>query len=368
MCNNNQIKNNIIPEEISKRITSLRFILIFFVVCIHANLTPNEAINYYHYDFIQPFYIEVIKEIVCNILGCASVPLFFLFASYIQFKKNDKYLTLLKKKLKSLILPYVVWTIITIILYFLVQSIPQTAKYFQSSTNIVKNWKVLDWLKTLTYFYLEKDFKSPLVYQFWFIRDLFIFILLSPIFKILCDKVPGLIISIVTLLSLLDFPVYFTVSTYALFFYLLGYFFAKYEINFFEIADKLKYWEYLILLSIMTILFFVNNGEYYPRLISKIISSLFFLKLSNILINNENCFSILEYLSGYSFFLFAFHTPILGLSINKITQKLIPLHGILCLFQFLLAVTITTIIATCTGILLKKISIKTFSILNGGRK
>ena len=45
----------IIPEDISKRITSLRFILIIFVVFIHANLSPEQAINRYHYDFYQPY-------------------------------------------------------------------------------------------------------------------------------------------------------------------------------------------------------------------------------------------------------------------------------------------------------------------------
>ena len=42
-----------ISEEDSKRITSLRFLLIIFVVFIHANLTPDDALNYYHYDFIR---------------------------------------------------------------------------------------------------------------------------------------------------------------------------------------------------------------------------------------------------------------------------------------------------------------------------
>ena len=42
-----------ISEEDSKRITSLRFLLIVFVVFIHANLTPDDALNYYHYDFMK---------------------------------------------------------------------------------------------------------------------------------------------------------------------------------------------------------------------------------------------------------------------------------------------------------------------------
>ncbi|MDD6970288.1 MAG: acyltransferase, partial [Treponema sp.] len=132
-----------ISEEDSKRITSLRFLLIVFVVFIHANLTPDDALNYYHYDFIQPKWIEVFKNFICYTLGGAAVPLFFLFASYLQFSKNDSYPTLLKKRSKSLLLPYILWSVITVILYFIAQSIPQTAPYFQNPINIVRAWKVL---------------------------------------------------------------------------------------------------------------------------------------------------------------------------------------------------------------------------------
>ena len=79
-------------------------------------------------------------------------------------------------------------------------------------------------------------------------------------------------------------------------------------------------------------------------------------------------YNILEYLAGYSFFLYAIHTPFLGTSINKISQKIIPLHGILCLVQFLLVAFLTIVLGTMTGILLNKICPKLFRVLNGGRK
>lgn len=88
----------IVSEETSKRITSLRFLLIVFVVFIHANLKADVALNYYKLDFIQPKWIEVIKNVITETVGGAAVPLFFFFASFLQFSKNDKYKTLLKKK------------------------------------------------------------------------------------------------------------------------------------------------------------------------------------------------------------------------------------------------------------------------------
>ena len=195
-----------ISEEDSKRITSLRFLLIVFVVFIHANLTPDDALNYYHYDFIQPKWIEVFKNFICNTLGGAVVPLFFLFASYLQFSKNDSYPTLLKKRSKSLLLPYILWTVITVILYFIAQSIPQTAPYFQNPINTVRNWKGVDWIKIFTYHNLNSGLKTPLVYQFWFIRDLIILIILSPVLKFLCEKFAGGMLVLVSVLALKGIP------------------------------------------------------------------------------------------------------------------------------------------------------------------
>lgn len=88
--------NYVILEETSKRITSLRYLLIVFVVFIHSNLTPEDALNYYHYDFVQPYWIEEFKNFICGTLGGAAVPLFFFFTSFLQFSKEEKYSVLLK--------------------------------------------------------------------------------------------------------------------------------------------------------------------------------------------------------------------------------------------------------------------------------
>ena len=60
--------------------------------------------------------------------------------------------------------------------------------------------------------------------------------------------------------------------------------------------------------------------------------------------------------------------PFLGTVINKISQRIIPLHGILCLLQFILASLLTIIIGTVLSILVSKLFPKIFIVLNGGRK
>ena len=160
----------------------------------------------------------------------------------------------------------------------------------------------------------------------------------------------------------------FCVNTGALFFYIAGYYFAAYKISFFKIADKMKIYEYITLLALTIPFDLMFESKYNFGFIKTLISCLFFLKLSSSFIKHQNLYGKLKYLAGYSFFLYAVHTPFLGTSINKISQQIIPLHGILCLVQFLLASFLTIVFGTIFGILLNKICSPAFRLLNGGRK
>ena len=115
LTSNSKVENNtskalqppLIPEEDSKRITALRFLLIAIIVFLHNNLNHDMAVNYYHLDFNEPVVITWFKTLIGTVFGIAPVPLFFLFAGYLQFCKKDKYTTLLKKRAKSLLIPYI---------------------------------------------------------------------------------------------------------------------------------------------------------------------------------------------------------------------------------------------------------------------
>lgn len=357
----------VISLDISKRITSLRFLLILFVIFIHANLTVSDAINYYHYDFNQPKWVEIIKSIICEILGSAAVPLFFLFASYLQFSKNDNYPILIKKKSKTLFVPYLLWTLITILLYLFTQSIPILSRFFQNPNNIIRNWTFIDWIKAFTYQKVDISGRYPLVFQFWFLRDLMILIILTPFWIFLMKKIPGSLIIIISFLAIYNIPIFFIDRSSSLFFFLIGYYFAKNRLSFFEIADKIKIWEYFILYFFYCLFKFCFHGLYHCDFIGTLISCLFFLKLSYYFIRIPKLYSKLEYLSKFSFFVYAVHMPFIGTTINKVTQKIIPLHGIFCLIQFILASFLTLLIGMLIAFLIRKLTPKLFSLLSGGR-
>ena len=82
-----------IDEETSKRITSLRFLLACFVVFIHNNYTVkniSESIENGAKEIIfnQSFFGNWIQIFISSAISCCAVPLFFLFAAYLQAKKK----------------------------------------------------------------------------------------------------------------------------------------------------------------------------------------------------------------------------------------------------------------------------------------
>lgn len=362
MCDTNELdirQVGGVREDDSKRITSLRFLLIVFVVFIH-NIDKNEAINDYHLIVNEPVVITWLKMFITDILGSAAVPLFFLFSSYLQFRKNYDYKTLLIKKIRSLLIPYILWILIAALLYFIVQSVPQLAIFFQNEKNIVRNWNGLDWINI---FWRHIDI-YPLAGQLWFLRNLIILVIVSHVLSFLAKKTPVLMFIAMTFFYYKGLPMEFGSS---IFFYMLGWYFANYQISFFELSDLIKWFECIILLAAVIIIHICLPTATILWKSGVIVACVFFLKISSLIVANEKLFNITTYLAEYSFFLYAIHEPFLEMSLVKISIKIIPLTGFLTLVQFFLPCLLTICIGTGIGIILKKYLRPLFNILNGSR-
>ena len=94
---------------------------------------------------------------------------------------------IVEKKAKSLLAPYVIWTIIAVLAFFIGQSIPRLAPFFQNENNIIRDWNITDWINL---FWTHTDNIYPLMYQFWFVRNLMIIVIVSPLLTYFAKKIP----------------------------------------------------------------------------------------------------------------------------------------------------------------------------------
>ncbi|MDE6068178.1 MAG: acyltransferase family protein, partial [Treponemataceae bacterium] len=107
-----QASKPLIGRETSRRITSLRFLLAVFVVFIHNNFTAKSVAEAFQETGVQTAFCQNAfgkwtQLFISDGIARCAVPLFFLFAAYLAARKDDSYPVMLRKKAKSLALPFV---------------------------------------------------------------------------------------------------------------------------------------------------------------------------------------------------------------------------------------------------------------------
>ncbi len=164
---------------LSKTITFLRFPLIVAVVFIHTcleNVVIGETLMVQEGQF--PSY-NILHHIVTDELARIAVPLFFFLSGFLFFFRSDfsfkTYGQKLKKRVRTLLVPYLFWNAIVFFAFLFTQP-------FLSSVTSGRNLPVADyhWQDWLNLFWNHKE-GMPVCFQFWFIRDLMVVMLFSPL-------------------------------------------------------------------------------------------------------------------------------------------------------------------------------------------
>lgn len=374
------IRTSVIDLETSRRITSLRFLLAVLVVFIHNNYTAkgiaeSVANGGAEVLFNQNAFGRWVQLFISDGIARCAVPLFFFFAAYLQARKNDSYGVLIKKKAKSLGVPYFLWAFVYFLYPFglkmiLIKVSPDMLNHPELDN--VWNWTWLDWVHNIFgYSAKEGAGKFPgFVYQFWFIRDLVILTVISPVIQFFMKKFPRGFFALVSILFIAPVNVYF-VRTQALFFYTAGLYWGKFDFPLFEKIDKISWGEavVLFLVSFFSAWTFSNENEKTAMYWCAVLCScLLFLKLSSVIEKSKKAYGILSYLSAFSFWLYAIHTPVLNELLKRVWLKFLPMKNpFFCLAEYFGVTLLTIAIALALGIALKKIFPKLFALLTGGR-
>jgi surface polysaccharide O-acyltransferase-like enzyme len=354
-----------IDTLLSKRIHSLRFLLIVFVVFIH-NTVIDKGVNFAGGTqlFEVPFYVSKIKELVGTFTGIA-VPLFFLISGFLLYTKEITFLENLKKKVGTILLPYTLWAFIVILFLFTAQSFSFTKPYFANL--IVREFSPADWLGAFIGHFgkFKEPSPFPLVYQFWFLRDLFVLNFLFAIIRKIIDLLPAGSFFMFLMLWIGGIDIYI-VNTGALFFFSLGYYIVKYNLNYKHI-DNIKIIDMIIvyMITITASLFFNEKIKAIPA-INIIAGILFFVKLSYNFATNDRIYKKLTWMEQYAFWVYATHGIVIAAMI-KISVKIMPMDNGWLLVHYFLVTLLCILVLVFLGTIFKKIFPKLFSVLTGGR-
>ena len=354
-----------IDDNLSKRINSLRFLLIVFVVIIHNGIN-EKSFTAKGVTAVIPDYVENMQRLI-GIITATAVPLFFLISSYLLYIKEKEFIPVLKKKCRSIAIPYILWNLLFVLLYFTMQTLPFTKAFFKTDAeHLISNYGVIDWIDVfwgkITY---RSEFGHPFAGQFWFMRDLFILNLLFTGIKKLIDAFPLGVFILCAFLWINNIDIYI-VSPEALMFFTLGYYAVKYGLSIKDI-DRIKITDLTAVYGITIILEYLFL-ESMPILhkINIITGCIFFLKISRYCIEHIRLYKILAWLEKYAFIVYAVHMVIMP-QFLKVYIKTVPLKGVYIILGYFFVIMFGIFVSLIFGIILKKLFPKIYGVLTGGR-
>jgi surface polysaccharide O-acyltransferase-like enzyme len=182
-----------LSPELSERISILRLPLIVGVVFLHTyDVTISRTVTLHYTGWLR-FVSDYISEGVAT----TSVPLFFLLSGYLFFWRTplsqDGFLAKMLKSVKALVVPLILWNTLCLVATATAEALPTTARFVSGRSAPVSSFGWLDYSNAL--FGLTTH---PIAYQFWFIRDLVVLVLLSPLIYFAMTKAAIPFFAIVT--------------------------------------------------------------------------------------------------------------------------------------------------------------------------
>lgn len=339
---------------LSNKLRVLSFVLICMVVLLHAQIiqmSPN-GISV----FIQQLFTEKITRIAVSFFFIISGFLFAYTIDERQIVKSFKYK--INKRIKTLLVPYVIWSIICILLFGVLQVLIPSLT--ETSKSIVK-YTFNDYLN-------EFIINPSLAYQLWFIRDLFVVSILSPIIFILLKHLKILLIIFLLLISIYFWYIGF-LSITSLTFFSLGMYMAMFHKSEVEyIFSNRIYWIIPLLWIIFNIIITYTKYESSIIFLLNKLVGIMAIWISYDLLYHDY---IKRWLSidvfSYAFLIYLMHEPTLTLC-KKVYINTIGVTTTISslLFYFICPFALISIIIFIGKILKKRLP-RAYRVLTGSR-
>lgn len=343
-----------INSNISSRIEVLRFPLIYGVVLLHNRAffwkeELNDSFNVLN-QFLQYLFTDVLLRTV--------VPCFLFIAGFLFFNSlNFSFQIYLKKvqsRLFTLVIPYFLWNGIALLNGIIVYKWAETLSI----------WDFL-WL-----LYNGNNSGMPVNYPLWFIRDLIIMVILSPLLWFALKYLPYISLIVLAVLWFADTPPLIVPVLWAspLFFYAGG-------------LARTQKWDlsrldrfilplsiiYLVLASIIA--FYLTTHQNFNPIVFKLVLLLGIITvwLLTARVANTKIEDLLIRLSGFAFFLYCSHALIADVLGNAFIKSMKPISSLENIFFYFCFPILVTIIAIAIATTVHKISPRVYRLLNGGR-
>ena len=360
-----------IKELQSKTVDWLRFPLSVGVVFNHSRFSAPGSLPLRMIDYSNMSSMDIgpiLSAIFSVFIPCIAVPLFFVVSGYFFFYKvenwnKDVYKKKIKSRVKTLFIPYIIWNTLALISILTLSNVISDREFSSVFSEVIY---------IIRGYILYVGF-TPYLEPLWFIRDLMVLCIASPILYVLIKKLNYYIILVFLVIYLLFYYLgvspLFTFLGPSLFFFSLGAYLSLANRNMVEEARKLKWISAAFcILSFFLIFYFSGIGNW--RYISPLFLIAGVITAFNIAsyLYEKGKISINPFLTKSSFFVFAIHGLLLLEGWKKMYIHFIePMSVAAYIVGYFVVPIMTVLSALLTFYLLRTYLPKVADVLTGNR-
>lgn len=364
-------------EELqSKVIDFLRFPLIVGVVFIHTDFSDIVMAGVKQISFVNYPVFSRIFFLFSRVIFEACVPLFFFISGFLFFYKTEGfsrevYLKKLKNRIRSLLVPYIFWNLLIILFLMLAQTF-LSGSLVSGRNKLITDYSLLDWLWSFwDTSQVNPHMKKtvPINSPFWFIRDLMVVIVFSPIVYRLIKKLKAYAVIIWGLLWFFN-PFFYLpgLSIVSFFFFTAGAYFSIHKMNFVEVLKPmLRVLAPLYILILAMALYFAGAGWWsYLYCAGVVVGLLLAITVSAYFIDSGK-WHLNPFLTNGSFFIYAYHRLPLVFVIKILFKWLHPRSDGALLLLYLACPAIVILLGLLIYSLLRQWMPRFTAVISGGR-
>jgi len=346
------------------------------VVFIHTDFSDIVMSGVKQISFVNYPIFSRIFFLFSKVIFEACVPLFFFISGFLFFYKTagfsrEIYLQKLKNRIRSLLVPYIFWNLLIILFLMLAQTF-LSGSLVSGRNKLITDYSILDWLWS----FWDTSHVNPLTKKtlpinspFWFIRDLMVVVLFSPLIYILIKKLRAYAVIILGLLWIFN-PFFYLpgLSIVSFFFFTAGAYFSIHKMNFVEVLKPmLRALAPLYILIVAMALYFVGTGWWsYLYCAGVIVGLLFAITVSAYFIERGK-WHLNPFLTNGSFFIYAYHRLPLVFVIKILFKWLHPRSDGALLLLYLACPAIVILLGLLIYSLLRQRLPRFTAIISGGR-
>jgi peptidoglycan/LPS O-acetylase OafA/YrhL len=350
-------KNNTYFKHLSDAITWLRFPLIFLIILLHCYSTVGLPSDHgLYFRILYPFSLW---------LGETGVPGFFFISGFLFFLSKKNYQQKLETRFHTLLIPYLLWNALLLGLYIFTY----LAGYPQDiNGKSIADYTFIDYIRAFwdRGSYDDGNF-VPILCPFWYIRNLLMMSVLSPLFYYIIKYVRELFLMAVAIGWLMTPHNAFISQT--ILFFCLGAYFSILDKNPLEIFTKYKK-TILLLCAITAFADIVVHTIYVTPVNLQIHRIALILNIPALFILADFCCQrniTSKLLPNAAFIVFSVHYPIVVVMRKACAAKLGDASDLIHIPLYFICVFLATAISIIIYMGMNKYMPKIKNILSGNR-